>query len=67
MIALAVLANSGRTAVPPALLRLAPIGALRDAVTWGLATRLARRIGGARWRLWRGRRCAWMGRRWCWP
>lgn len=46
MIALAVLANSGRTAVPPALLRLAPIGALRDAVTWGLATRLARRIGG---------------------
>jgi exopolyphosphatase/guanosine-5'-triphosphate,3'-diphosphate pyrophosphatase len=46
MIALAVLANSGRTAVPPALLRLAPIGALRDAMMWGLATRLARRLGG---------------------
>lgn len=46
MIALAVLANHGRTAVPPDLLRLAPIGALRDAVMWGLATRLARRIGG---------------------
>jgi exopolyphosphatase/guanosine-5'-triphosphate,3'-diphosphate pyrophosphatase len=46
MIALAVAANSGRTAVPPDLLRLAPIGALRDAVVWGLATRLARRIGG---------------------
>jgi len=46
MIALAVLANSGRTAVPPQLPRLAPISALRDAVAWGLATRLARRIGG---------------------
>ncbi|MDE1916042.1 MAG: Ppx/GppA family phosphatase [Sphingomonadales bacterium] len=46
MIALAVAANSGRTAVPPELLRLAPIGVLRDAVVWGLATRLARRLGG---------------------
>jgi exopolyphosphatase/guanosine-5'-triphosphate,3'-diphosphate pyrophosphatase len=46
MITLAVLANSGRTAVPPQLPRLAPISALRDAVAWGLATRLARRIGG---------------------
>ena len=46
MIALAVLANSGRTAIPPELLRLAPVSRLREAVAWGLATRLCRRFAG---------------------
>lgn len=47
MMALTAMANSGRTAIPPELLRLAPIGALREAQAWGLATRLARRFTGA--------------------
>lgn len=48
MLAMAVLANSGQMAVPPELLRLAPHEALRQAASWGLATRLARRLcGGA--------------------
>ncbi|HWU03708.1 MAG TPA: hypothetical protein VN222_13295, partial [Novosphingobium sp.] len=46
MIAMAVLANSGKTAIPPEMLRLAPIGLLREAQAWGLATRLARRLSG---------------------
>jgi exopolyphosphatase/guanosine-5'-triphosphate,3'-diphosphate pyrophosphatase len=46
MIAMAVLANSGQTIIPEALLRLAPLPALREAVAWGLATRLARRFTG---------------------
>ena len=47
MMALAVLANSGRTEIPPELLRLAPIARLREAVVWGLATRLCRRFTGS--------------------
>lgn len=46
MLALAVLANSGRTAIPPDLLRLATPPRLREALAWGLATRLARRLTG---------------------
>ncbi|HZV11147.1 MAG TPA: Ppx/GppA family phosphatase, partial [Novosphingobium sp.] len=44
MLALGVLANSGRTAVLPELERLAPPERLREALVWGLATRLARRF-----------------------
>jgi exopolyphosphatase/guanosine-5'-triphosphate,3'-diphosphate pyrophosphatase len=46
MIAMAVLANSGLITIPDYLLRLAPLPALREAVAWGLATRLARRFTG---------------------
>ena len=46
MLALAVLANNGRTAIPPDLLRLAPASRLREAVVWGIATRLCRRFCG---------------------
>ena len=45
-LALAVLANNGRTAIPPDLLRLAPATRLREAMTWGIATRLCRRFCG---------------------
>ena len=46
MIAMAVLANSGQVAIPPDLLRLAPLASLHEAVAWGLATRIARRFSG---------------------
>ena len=45
-LALAVLANNGRTAIPPDLLRLASASRLREAVAWGIATRLCRRFCG---------------------
>ncbi len=46
MIAMAVLANSGRSEIPSDLNRLAPWSALQEAVSWGLATRLGRRLAG---------------------
>jgi exopolyphosphatase/guanosine-5'-triphosphate,3'-diphosphate pyrophosphatase len=46
MIAMAVLANSGRVVVPEELLRLAPWAGLQQAVGWGLGIRLARRFSG---------------------
>lgn len=46
MIAMAVLANSGQVTIPDDLQRLAPLPLLREAVAWGLATRLARRFTG---------------------
>jgi len=45
-LALAVLANNGRTAIPAELLRLASATRLREAMAWGLATRLCRRFCG---------------------
>lgn len=47
MMALSVLANSGRTAIPAELLRLTSADRLREAVAWGLATRLCRRFTGS--------------------
>ncbi len=44
MLALAVLANSGRTGIPADLLRLASPARLREALVWGLASRLCRRF-----------------------
>ncbi|WDF71937.1 Ppx/GppA phosphatase family protein [Novosphingobium sp. KACC 22771] len=44
MIAMAVLANSGQAEIPTDLPRLAPLQDLREAVIWGMATRLARRF-----------------------
>ena len=46
MMAMAVLANSGRVTIPADLERLAPAGALQQAVGWGLGMRLARRFSG---------------------
>ena len=46
MMAMTVFANSGLTEVPPALARLASAQDLRDAVGWGLAIRLCRRLTG---------------------
>jgi exopolyphosphatase/guanosine-5'-triphosphate,3'-diphosphate pyrophosphatase len=46
ILAMAEMGNSGRTAVPPEFLRLAPVAELRDAVTWGLAIRLCRKFSG---------------------
>ena len=46
VLATASLANSGRTAIPDEFLRLASTAELREAVTWGLATRLCRRFSG---------------------
>lgn len=46
MMAMAALANSGRTAVPEELLRLTSPDDLREATAWGLAIRLCRRFGG---------------------
>lgn len=46
MLGAALLANAGRTALPPELARLASAAALRDAVAWGLALRLGRRLVG---------------------
>lgn len=44
MLAAAMLAHTGRLDVPDALAGLIPLSALRDAQTWGLATRLCRRF-----------------------
>ena len=46
MLAVVILANSGRTAVPGELARVASPARLRQAVAWGLAVRLCRRMGG---------------------
>jgi exopolyphosphatase/guanosine-5'-triphosphate,3'-diphosphate pyrophosphatase len=46
VLAMAALANTGRTATPPEFLRLAGSAELREAVLWGLTTRLGRRFGG---------------------
>lgn len=46
MLAMAVRANNGRTALPDELLRLAPAHRLREAQAWGLAIRLCRRLTG---------------------
>jgi exopolyphosphatase/guanosine-5'-triphosphate,3'-diphosphate pyrophosphatase len=43
-LAMAALASTGRTEVPEALNRLASPQALSDAVSWGLATRLCRKL-----------------------
>jgi exopolyphosphatase/guanosine-5'-triphosphate,3'-diphosphate pyrophosphatase len=44
MLAVAMLAHTGQTEVPPPLAALIPPAALREAQTWGLATRLCRRF-----------------------
>lgn len=46
MMAMTVFANSGLTEVPPAFSRLASPQDLRDAIAWGLAIRLCRRLTG---------------------
>ncbi|MFT4027259.1 MAG: exopolyphosphatase [Novosphingobium sp.] len=46
MIAAALLANAGRLPVPGNLARIASPGALHEAAAWGLAVRLARKLGG---------------------
>lgn len=46
ILAMAAMANTGRTAIPDEYLRLASLADLRDAVTWGLATRLCRKFSG---------------------
>ena len=46
MLAMTAIANTGRSAIPEAFLRLAPEADLREAVTWGLATRLCRKYSG---------------------
>jgi exopolyphosphatase/guanosine-5'-triphosphate,3'-diphosphate pyrophosphatase len=46
ILAMAAIANTGRTAVPLEYLRLASAADLREAVTWGLATRLCRKFSG---------------------
>ncbi len=44
MLAVALLADSGRSALPAALGRLAPEESLREALAWGQAIRLCRRL-----------------------
>src|SRR5262249_23399035 len=46
ILAMAAMANTGRSTVPPEYLRLASAAELRDAITWGLAIRLCRRFSG---------------------
>jgi exopolyphosphatase/guanosine-5'-triphosphate,3'-diphosphate pyrophosphatase len=46
VLAMAAIANAGRTAVPDEFLRLASAAELREAVTWGLAIRLCRKFSG---------------------
>lgn len=46
ILAMAAMANTGRTTIPDEYLRLAPLADLREAVTWGLATRLCRKFSG---------------------
>jgi exopolyphosphatase/guanosine-5'-triphosphate,3'-diphosphate pyrophosphatase len=47
MLAAALLGSCGKTELPPALARLAGGDDLREATGWGLAIRLARRVGAA--------------------
>jgi exopolyphosphatase/guanosine-5'-triphosphate,3'-diphosphate pyrophosphatase len=46
VLAMATLANAGRTAVPDSLSRLATQEELREAIAWGLAIRLCRKFSG---------------------
>ncbi len=46
MLAAAIMANSGQTAMPEAIAALAPEDRLHEAIGWGLAIRLCRRLGG---------------------
>jgi exopolyphosphatase/guanosine-5'-triphosphate,3'-diphosphate pyrophosphatase len=46
MLAATLLANSGKLTVPEGVARIASLGALREAVAWGLAVRLARKLSG---------------------
>jgi exopolyphosphatase/guanosine-5'-triphosphate,3'-diphosphate pyrophosphatase len=46
ILAMAAMANTGRTAMPDEFLRLASAAELREAVTWGLAIRLCRKFSG---------------------
>ena len=46
MLAAAILANSGQTDMPQSISALAPEDRLREAIGWGLAIRLCRRLGG---------------------
>jgi exopolyphosphatase/guanosine-5'-triphosphate,3'-diphosphate pyrophosphatase len=46
MLAAALLANAGRSAVPEGVARIASLGPLREATGWGLAVRLARKFSG---------------------
>ncbi|MCW1429869.1 Ppx/GppA family phosphatase [Novosphingobium sp. JCM 18896] len=46
ILAVAAIANTGRTTFPDEYLRLASAADLREAVTWGLATRLCRKFSG---------------------
>jgi exopolyphosphatase/guanosine-5'-triphosphate,3'-diphosphate pyrophosphatase len=46
MLAMAAIANTGRTAIPGGFLRLASAAELREAATWGLAIRLCRKFSG---------------------
>lgn len=46
MLAMAAMANSGKTTIPDELLRLAGAADLEEAITWGLATRLCRKFSG---------------------
>ena len=46
ILAMAAIANTGRTTIPDDYLRLASLAELREAVTWGLATRLCRKFSG---------------------
>lgn len=46
MLAMTVLANTGHTGIPEALLPLASEDDFRQAVAWGLATRLCRKLSG---------------------
>ncbi len=46
VLAMTALANSGRTAIPQSLSRLASPEELREAIAWGLAIRLCRKFSG---------------------
>ncbi|MCW1383402.1 exopolyphosphatase [Novosphingobium sp. KCTC 2891] len=46
MLAAAMVGNNGKTDLPPELARIADEGHLREALAWGLATRLCRRLSG---------------------
>jgi len=43
---MAAMANTGRSTIPDAFIRLAGGADLHEAVTWGLATRLCRKFSG---------------------
>lgn len=46
VLAMTALANTGQTAIPDDLARLAPASALHEAVAWGLAIRICRKLSG---------------------